>query len=150
MTFANAITTIGTHLAAAGSAVSPTVVDVDRGAPVSVNARMIRYWYAGDQPAPHYPGGQTLTDVMVGERVTVACYWPITDKAVLRSLDAEVQALKHEIKTRLIGDSTLGGACDDLTVGDAEVDYPIVNGAQTAELTIPLTLDFGTAYTIAA
>ena len=148
MSLATAMTQIGVHLAAAGTAVSPTITDVARGAPVSVNARMIRYWYAGDTSPAHY-GGNTLTTAIVGERVTVGCFWPISDKAVLAGLDAELVALKHEIKTRLFGDSQLGGACDDLLVGDAEVDYPVVNGAQTAELTIPLTLDFGEAYTIA-
>lgn len=150
MSFADAITAIETHLDAAGTAVTPQIVDVDRGAPVSVPARLIRFWYAGDQPAPHYPGGQTITTVMVGERLTIAAYWPISDKAVLRSVDGEAKALKDEIKRRLLGDCQLGGACDDLVIGDAEVDYPIVNGQQVAELTIPLTLDFGEAYTISA
>jgi hypothetical protein len=150
VTFANAMTTIGTHLAAAGTAVTPQILDVSRGAPVSVGARMIRYWYAGDAAPTRYQGQRTLTTEMIGRRVTIAVLWPVSDKAVLASLDAEIVAVETEIKTRLLGDSQLGGACDDLDVGYSEVDYPVVNGAQVAELTIPLTLDFGEAYTIAA
>lgn len=148
--FGSAIAVIGTHVAASGTAVTPQILDVAEGAPVSVNARTARYWYAGTGPAPHYPGSQTMTTRMVGQRVTVAVYWPITDKAVLAGLNAEIQAMQDELFRRLLGDSQLGGTCDDMDVGEAEVDYPVVNGAQTAELTIPLTLDFGEAYTISA
>lgn len=150
MSFAGAMTTIGTHLAAAGSAVSPQVLDVARGAPVSVNTRLGRFWYAGTSDPPHYSGNQTLATRMIGQRVTVAFYWPISDKAVLASLDAEIVAVQGEVFTRLLADSQLGGECDDLMVGDADVDYPVINGQQTAELTIPLTLDFGEGYPIAA
>lgn len=149
MSFATAMSAIGTHLAAAGTAVTPQILDVARGAPVSVPARLGRYWYAGLGDAPHYPGGYTLNGRMVGRRVTVVWYWPVADKAVLASLDAEIQAIESEVYTRLLGDCQLGGACDDLVVGDSEVDYPVVNGQQVAELTIPITLDFGEAYTIA-
>jgi hypothetical protein len=82
--------------------------------------------------------------------VTIAAYWPVADKAAMANLDARIHALKHELKTRLIGDSQLGGQCDDLDVGDAEVEYLEVTGALVARLTIPLTLDFGEAYTISA
>lgn len=150
MTFPNAMTTIGTHLTAAGTAASPQIKDVDRGAPVDVPHRLIRYWWAGTSDPPHYDGNQTLTTRMIGQRVTVGVYVPIADRAVLRSLDAELVAIQADIYTRLLGDSQLGGACDDLMVGDAEVDYPVINGAQVAELTIPLTLDFGEGYTISA
>ena len=149
MTFASAMTNIGAHLAAAGTAVTPEVLDIARGAPVSVNAPMIRYWYAGDGSAVHFGGSRTFGDEMVGERVTIAAYWPISDRAVLADLDARIFALKDQIKDRLLADSQLGGTCDDLDVGGADVDYPIVNGAQVAELTIPIVLDFGEAYTIA-
>lgn len=149
MSFATSMSAIGVHMAAAGTAVTPQIIDVARGAPVSVNTRMGRYWYAGTSEPPHYPGGTTLTTRMIGRRVTLAFFWPISDKAVLAGLDDEIQAVEEAIYSRLLGDSTLDGACDDLLVGDAEVDYPVVNGAQTAELTIPLILDFGEAYAIA-
>lgn len=150
MSFATAMSAIGTHLAAAGAAQTPVIADIARGAPVSVNAPLLRYWYAGTSEPPHYPGGQTMATRMIGQRVTIAAYWPISDKAVLANLDERIQALQDDLFTRILGDCQLGGACDDLVVGDAEVDYPIVNGAQVAELTIPLTLDFGEAYTISA
>jgi hypothetical protein len=150
MTFPLALAAIGTHVTAAGTAVSPTIRDVAQGAPSAVNAPMLRYWYQGDVPAPHFPGGQTMTTIMVGERVNVAAYWPASDRAVLAGLDSWVRAVKHELKTRLIGDSQLGGQCDDLEVGDAEVEYLEVTGALVVRLLIPLTLDFGEAYTISA
>ena len=149
MTFATAMTAIGVHLDAAGTAVSPQILDVDRGAPVGVNAPMIRYWYAGNAAPAHFGGSTTLTTRMVGQRLTIGVYWPIADRAVLADLDARIHAIGDEVYRRLLGDCQLGGACDDLDLGDADVDYPIVNGAQVAELTIPVTLDFGEAYTIA-
>jgi hypothetical protein len=150
VTFPTALANIGTHVRAAGTAVTPKILDVAQGSPVSVNAAMLRYWYSGDSPAPHYPGGQTLTQIMVGERVNVAAYFPASDRSVLAGLDTWVFAIKHELKTRLIGDSQLGGQCDDLEVGDAEVEYLDVGGALVVRLLIPLILDFGEAYTISA
>ena len=150
MTLEAAMTAIGTHLTAAGTAVSPKITDVARGAPVSVNTRMGRYWYAGTSAPPHYSGSTTLSTRMIGQRITVGVYWPVSDKAVLAGLDAEIAAMQDQLFTRILGDSQLGGACDDLEMGDADVDYPVLNGQQTAELLIPLTLDFGEAYTIAA
>lgn len=150
MSFAAAMSVIESHLVAAGTATTPQILDIARGAPVSVNARMGRYWYAGTSAPPHYEGSDTITTRMVGQRVTVAFYWPIPDKSALSSLDIEIQAVQDQLFTRLWGNVRLGGNCDDMLVGDAEVDYPEVNGAQVAELIIPLTLDFGEAYTKSA
>jgi hypothetical protein len=145
-----AMAQLGVHLAAAGTAVTPQILDVERGAVVSVPARLGRYWYAGNASPAHYEGRQTLTTRMVGRRVTIAFYWPVSDRLVLESLDAEIAALEDQVYTRILGDCQLGGACDDLDLGDSDVEYPVINGQQVAELIIPLVLDFGEAYTISA
>jgi hypothetical protein len=150
VTLAAALLQVGVHLAAAGTAVTPKVLDIKRGAPVSVPARLGRYWYAGNGEPPHYPGGQTLTTRMIGRRITIAFYWPISDKSVLDAVDVEIAAMEDQVYTRILGDSQLGGSCDDLLLGDSDVEYPVINGQQVAELIIPLILDFGEAYTISA
>lgn len=145
-----ALAVVGTHVTAAGTAVSPQILDVARGAPVSVPTRMLRYWYAGMSDAPHFPGGQTMVHRMVGRRINVVAYWPVSDKAVLAALDEEIVALENQVLTRILGDSQLGSTCTDLVIGDTEVDYPVINGAQVAELTIPIILDFPEEFTISA
>jgi hypothetical protein len=140
VTLAAALLQVGVHLAAAGTAVTPKVLDIKRGAPVSVPARLGRYWYAGNGEPPHYPGGQTLTTRMIGRRI----------KSVLDAVDVEIAAMEDQVYTRILGDSQLGGSCDDLLLGDSDVEYPVINGQQVAELIIPLILDFGEAYTISA
>lgn len=136
MTFAAAKTVIGTHLVSAGTAIPNPIRNVRAGPPLYLNERIIRHWYIGDTESELIP--DTLTDDTTAERVVVGCYWPIADgsEAVAEVLDVEMQALKAEIKHRLVGDQKLGGNCAGITVGDFNVDFvEVVGGWYAAMLT---------------
>lgn len=144
MTFAGALTTIGTHCTTAGNALSPKLTDIGCGEPEVPVGRCIRYWYNGDGPPARLGAQRTLGDQMVGERLSIRAYWPVAerDKRVLAALDADVQAFVRAIKHALIGDSQLGGNCTDLEAGDAEAGWLLLEGATWRIVTIPLVLDF--------
>lgn len=152
MTFSAAMSTLNTHLVTVGATLSPKITDIGQGEPGVPPGRCARYWYEGDGPPARMGATRTLRDQMVGEKVTIRCYWPVAgrDKAVASALEVDVQAAARAIKNALIGDSTLGAACVDLEVGDADTGWLLLDGASYRTLTIPLVLDFVDIDTIGA
>lgn len=150
MSFTGAFAAIGTHLNAAGNAIDRPVEVVFTGDPGVPTAKLIAYWYAGDGDPVHFPP-RTLTDQMVGIQVTVQAYWPVAtrDKNASANLEADVQALNYQIKSRLLGDSTLGGECKDLAISDTSTGWLAPDGGLYRTLTMTVTLDFVDLYTIA-
>lgn len=152
MTFSGCLSTLETHLAAAGGACTPAITDIGCGDPGLPNGRVLRYWYTGSGAPSRMGARSTLTDEMIGEQLVIRAYFPIptrSDKAVMRALEVDCQAIARQLTSRLNGDRTLGGNCVDLTVGDVNVGY--LNGDATFRtVEIPLTLDFVDIDTIAA
>lgn len=145
------MTTLDAHLVSAGATIDPVFKDIGRGASVPTG-RCIRYWYEGDGEPVRMGAPRTLTDEMVGERVRIRAFWPLPSaaKTYTSAIDVEAQALKAAIKSRLVGDSQLGGQCVDLDVGSAEVDFVDIAGTAYMTLDLPLTLDLVDVDTIAA
>lgn len=146
MTFAAALAVLDTHLVTAGATLSAAnaITDVLAGEPGTPPGRCARYWYEGDGAPARMGGQRTLGDQMTGERVTVRLYWPVStrDRTVAPRLEADVQAAARAIKHALIGDSTLGGNCTDMEVGDADAGWLLLDSATWRTLSIPLVLDF--------
>lgn len=150
MSFAQALSVIDTHATAAGAALSRKITLVLPGEPATPPGNCIAYWYEGDGAPRHFPP-RTLTDQMVGERVTLRAYWSVSsrDRVAMANLEADVRALKLDLKSRLSGDSTLGGNCVDLDMDDADAAWLNLDGGLWRTLTIPLVLDYVDIQTIA-
>jgi hypothetical protein len=118
-----AIAVLQTHLAAAGAALTHDILDVSRG--VLTGGRSIRYYWVGECEPPKMGGQRVLNGEMVGQRFVIAASWPLSDlsTAQVTALDTEMQTLAGEIRTRIQGDSTLGGNVTDLDLeyGEAQM-----------------------------
>lgn len=131
MSIASAIGVLQTHLVAAGAALTDPLQDVDRGLPATAG-RQLRYYWAGECEPPRMGGHRVLNGELVGQRFVIAATWPLTDlsAALVTVIDAEMQVLAGEIRTRIQGDSTLGGNITDLDLGYVEPDVVVIANAR--------------------
>ena len=136
----SALGVLQTHLAAAGTALTDDLLDVDRGLPAT-RGRQIRYYWGGEVEPPRMGGPLVLNGQMVGERFIIAALWPLTDlsEELVTAIDVEMQLLAGEVRTRLLGDSTLGGYVTDLELSYAEPDIAIISNAR--HIVLQWTLD---------
>lgn len=115
------------HAKAAALAVDPKWTDVAVGLR-NPDARSVRMYYGGEcLPPTMAPEGNadTFSGRMVGERLWIAALWRLASigTSEYEAVDDEMYAWKHELRTRLQGDTTLGGACAglDLQYGSADI-----------------------------
>ena len=151
MDLATAISTIVTHAAAAAAAVDSTWTDVADAEPIPTGQRSIRVAYAGTSAPARMDERYTLNSEMVGEQVMIAAFWAMADLSTTNGArrNLEARTLADELRTRLNGDATLGGTVTDLAVGDAQTDWPVINGTQYRAMRWVVTLDYS-EYTRAA
>lgn len=129
---------IVTHATAAAAAVDPTWSDVAPGF-ANLNGKCVRvYW--GGETVPVKMGaedGNVLNGRMVGDRVVIVAAWPLSNLSTEQAaaIDAEMWAWKHELRTRLQGDATLGGTCTDSDLEYVEPDV-VVNASGTRFATV--------------
>lgn len=139
-----ALVVLQAHLVAAGAALTDDILDVDRGLPIG--ARQIRYYWTGEVSPPGMGGGdaRVLNGQMVGERFAIVATWPLSDLSVelVTAIDVEMQQVAHEIRTRIQGDSTLGGNVTDLDLNYAEPDLVIVGNTRCVALRWDLDLAY--------
>lgn len=138
------------HAAAAAAAISAEWKDVQVGAPLPRGNRCVRVFYGGEAAPEHMGGNRVLTGELVAETVSLIAFWamPDMDESAAKAIDDEMVAFKHELRTRVLGDSTLGGGSTDLLMHYAQPDYLLLGGARWAVLEVDFTLDF-TEYTLA-
>ena len=139
---ASALGVLDTHLIAAGAAITEDINDVARGLPTG--GRQIRYYWAGEVEPPKMGGPRVLNGQMVGQRFAIVALWPLTDlsPATVTSIDAEMQTLAGEIRTRIQGDATLGGYVTDLDLGYGDPDLVLVSGARHIAVKWDLDLSY--------
>lgn len=118
------------HAVAAGAALSRPIKDVQEAFPVPADRR-VRVAYGGETEATKFTR-YTLNSELVGDVTSIVAFWAVSslDEETARLLNAEMIAFAGQLRTRLDGDSTLGGACADLTLGYAGVDYPVVGNTR--------------------
>lgn len=109
-----ALVVLQAHLVAADATLTDPLLDVDRG--LLTGGRQIRYYWAGEVEPPRMSGRRVLNGEMVGQRFTIAASWVAQDLSVasVASIDTDMQALAGQIRTRIQGDSQLGGNVTDL------------------------------------
>lgn len=138
-----ALVVLQQHLVAAGAALTDDLLDVDRGI-LATRGRQIRYYWDGECPPPQMQGPRVLNGEMVGQRFIIAAAWPLTDlsEAQVTAVDVEMQTLAGEVRTRLQGDSQLGGNVTDLDLEYAEPDLLMIAGARHVVLQWRLMLAY--------
>ena len=151
MSFSGALTTLDTHLVAAGAAISPKITNVAQGERASA-ARRIDYWFT-EAGGPARMGGQrTLTDEMFGVVILVRVCIPVTDRreALNAAIETDLYAISIDIADRVVGDSTLGGNCTDLRWDGVTTGWQDAGGTWLRIADITFTLDLVEQITIGA
>ena len=148
MTTEAALTVLGTHLLAAGTALSRPITDVSRGLPYA-RGRQVRYYWDAETEPVRMGGQRTLSEEMVSHRINIAALWPVPDgsETANTALDIEVVAFVDDVRGRILGDSTLGGNCTDLELDYADADLVTIAGGLHLAVRWTLTMDY-TAATI--
>jgi hypothetical protein len=151
LTYASAIAAIVTHATAAGAAVTPTILDVAIGPPLPTTTRCVRIFYGGETEPAKMGAGSTLNSRMIGERIVLILWIAVSNisQQEIDAVETELYTFKHELRTRVLGDSQLGGMSTDLEMSLCEVDYPIVANTRYRTLETEFTTDFA-EYTITA
>lgn len=140
---------IATHATAAAAAVDTKFVDVAVGFQAA-RGRCVRIYYGGEVHPPAFATDEVLNADLIGERVIVDALFPIASsgKADQRTIIGQLWDLKHELRTRIRGDSTLGGDSVDLNLLPATVDEVIFGGIRgSGQHYLQLRLEVVLAYT---
>ena len=139
---AAALVVLSTHLTNAGAALPDPLTDVDRGLPTG--GRQLRYYWDGEIEPPKMGGRRVLNGELVGQRVAIAATWPLGNLLpdVVTAIDIEMQLLAGEIRTRIQGDSQLGGNVTDLDLGYGQPDLVTIANARHVALRWDLDLAF--------
>jgi hypothetical protein len=149
MAFSDLIDQINTHANASGQALAiPTQATVALPVP---RGRCIRTFWIGES-GPETMGERFVLDAeMVADRIGVVLFIPLGDfnETVARATVLDMRLFKHEFRTRMNGDAQLGGNNTDLRVFDAEIEYPVIGGAQYVTVGFEIVTDF-TEYSVAA
>lgn len=119
------LTAVANHATAAGAAVTPPIRDVRIGGLVPTSQRCIRVAYGGEAPQSRLGATESLGSAIVAERVVVTAWIaaPAGGDANWQAIELELRALKHELRTRLLGDATLGGLITDLEIAAVETEW---------------------------
>ena len=89
-------------------------------------------------------GPRVLNGELVGQRERIAATWPLSDlePAQVTAIDDEMRALASQIRTRIQGDSQLGGNVTDLDLQYGEPDLVVISGTRHIALTYDLDMAF--------
>ena len=76
----------------------------------------------------HFSGDRVLNGVLVGQSIIVRGYWPLPETATKRQrvMEGEMGSFVKSLRSRILGDSTLGGACTDLAMGLAQCEQAVI------------------------
>lgn len=134
---------IAVHAAAGALAIDAKFKDVAVGHPMP-RGRSVRIYYGGESLPPFFGEGRTLTTRMVGQRVLVRGFWPVSEYAAKRGrvLMREMWSFVHELRTRLLGDETLSGSVTALDMNFADADDAVFGGVLFALIDAEIIVDF--------
>ena len=131
MAYADTKAAIVIHAAAAAAALTNPILDARAAFPVP-KGRCVRVYYGGEVAPVRMGGNRTLNSELVGQRTLIGIWLPVTvnDEDVAAVIDAELQAFAHDLRTRILGDSQLGGQATDLELGYLEPDQVVINNTR--------------------
>lgn len=149
LTYADVLTQITTHATAAAAALTNPILDVAVGSPVP-SGRCVRIYYAGEVEPEHMGAGHTLTSRMVAESIALTLFLPMSSDGLqaAAATETEMYDFKHELRTRVLGDSQLGGQSTDLEMALVEPDFVVIGNTRYRILSTTFNTDYA-EYTIA-
>lgn len=132
MAYADQLAAIKTHATAAGAACTPAILDVAVGAAIPNTTRSVRLFYGGEAEPERMGAGLTFNSRMIGERIVVVLYIAVSNlsEQEIEAVETELYAFKHELRTRILGDSQLGGQSTDLTMSLFEPEYEVTGNTR--------------------
>ena len=142
--FDGTVNAVLAHCVAAGAALTNPIVDVAYAHPLP-RGRCIRIFYGGEaEPAHMGSDARVLNGQMVAELIRIVAFWPLSSsgETMAATVEAEVRALKHQIRTRILGDSQLGGLSTDLALSNAITDFGANGGIVYRTLEYEITTDY--------
>jgi hypothetical protein len=149
VSWSGVLSTIDSHLVAAGLTLTPPVTAIRAGEPDAVTTPVFAYWYGGDREST--TGGNTLSKTNLQESVIIRGYFPGSLRVMSQDATLEVllQSAKAAIRSRLWGDGYLGGNCITLDVGDTAAGWSVVGNAIVRTFEFVLWVDLPEVDTIA-
>lgn len=135
---------IQVHAAAAAiTAGGSKFVDVAVGFPAA-KGRCVRVFYAGEREVEHFESDKTLNSQLVAQAFVVRGYWPLseTDKVRQRVIEGEMAGFVKSLRTRILGDSQLGGEGADLNMGPAQSEQVVVGSTKYAITDNEIVVDY--------
>jgi len=132
-----------THCITAANAVSPAIDDVQVAFPVP-RGRCVRIFWAAEQD-PEKITDSLVTDE-VAEVIHVSAFWPLSNLAESDAADyaTQVYAFKHALRTAIDGDTKLNGTAKDVTLGNQELTYAQIAGAEYLVLDAEVVIEIST------
>lgn len=145
MDFAAAVDATVLHAKEAALALDNSFKDVLFAPPVPTGSRCVRiFWTGEDDPTERMGSKRDLSGDMQAERLHITGFWSLSNarQGYGATVLNEMRAFKHEFRTRMLLDSTLGGAVADISLQEAAVDFLNLNGTATATVDMDLLLDY--------
>lgn len=129
--------------AAAVTAGGATFYDVAVGFPAA-KGRCVRIFYGGERVPQHFSDDRTLNSKLLAHAIIVRGYWPLSETAVKRqrAMEGEIAAFAQSLRSRILGDSQLGGASVDLNMTPAQCEQVVIAGTKYAILDTELVIEY--------
>lgn len=149
MTLLTLMDAVQVHAAAAAAAADAKFKDVAVGFQAA-KGKCVRIFYGGERGPEHFPDSRTLNSQMVGQAIVVRGYWPRSDTGTRqqRLMEGEMATFTKELRTRVLGDSQLGGAAVDLVMTPAQCEEAVISSTRYAITDTEIIVDFD-EYTLA-
>lgn len=135
---------IQVHAAAAAvTAGGAKFYDVAVGFPAA-KGRCVRIFYGGEREVEHFTDKRTLNSKLIGQAIIVRGYWPLSDTGTNRHRvqEGEMAVFVKSLRTRILGDSQLGGASVDLNMGLAQCDQAVLASTKYSITDTEIVVDF--------
>lgn len=133
------------HAAAAANTAdsSSKFYDVAVGFPAA-KGRCVRIFYGGERAPEHFPDDKVLNAQLIAQAIIVRGYWPLSETATKRqrAMEGEMAAFVKSFRTRVLGDSQLGGEAVDLNMGPAQCEQAVIAGTKYALVDIEIVCDY--------
>lgn len=134
---------ITVHAVAAAAAVDSNFTDVAIGMPLP-RARCVRIFYGGERDPEKMGAQRTLNSRLTAESILLRAFWPVSDYLAARgrALFGEQRSFVVQLRTRIEGDSQLGGKSADLSMHLAEPDDVVLGTTHYAIVDVEFVVDY--------
>lgn len=131
------------HAKAAALATNAAWTDVAIAFPLPAG-KCVRIFYGGERAPARMGGSRDLKGEMVSEAIVLTAFWPLSSMSsnAAKLMDDEMVTFKHELRTRVLGDSQLGGAGTDLEMGYVSPDIVVIGNTRYAVLECQFVSDY--------